>query len=203
VSRYYLASEYSSSYLRQLRNILGRYSSQQLSHPDLQLPRVKKDECGVKAFVDLMENSWIDPLSDDQTELVSLSTGIVAPPDVSRDLPKAHKVGEEAYQASKKDRLEKEPPLVNFHDKMKKQNLKTFAHIKRKHAANDKAQGKQVVLKADRNLFGHMILVAQSRQLHQRCSSSPPGTPTKATLAREQKVSPAAKAFPEPSAWHH
>ncbi len=96
--------------------------------------------------------------------------------------------------------FEKKPPPVNFHDKTKKQNLKTFAHIQRKHAAGDKAQGKQVVLKADRNLFGYRILVAQSRQLHQICSSSPPGTPTKATLAREQKVSPAAEAFPELSA---
>ncbi|KAK5924833.1 hypothetical protein CgunFtcFv8_017411 [Champsocephalus gunnari] len=66
--------------------MIGRDSSQQLNHTDLQLPRIKKDEKDVNAFVELMENSWINPLSHDHTDLVSLSTGMVAPPDVANGL---------------------------------------------------------------------------------------------------------------------
>ena len=144
VTRYYLTSEYRSSYLRQLRDVIGRDSSQHLSYPDLHLPRIKKDESDVKAVLDLMENNWINPLICDQTELVSLSTGIAAPTDVARDLLTAHMVKEEVNQNFKKDRLESEPRTVKFHDKMKKQNLKTFSDIKTKHTGN-KAQ--DVILK--------------------------------------------------------
>ncbi len=164
VSRHYMTSEYRSSYLRQLRDMVGNNSSQHFSHPDLQLSRLRKDEADVNAFVDLMENSWINPMSHDDRELVNLSTGILAPPDVVHDIGEAHAIGEQAYQTFKEDRLEKDPTKVKFHDKMKKQNLKTFLNIKRKQG-DGKSQGKQVVLKADRNLFGHMVIIAQSRDL--------------------------------------
>ena len=40
--------------------------------------------------------------------------------------------------------------------------LKTFTEIKKKSVTSEK----EIVLKADTNLFGHMILMAQSRDLH-------------------------------------
>jgi len=45
----------------------------------------------------------------------------------------------------------------------KKQNLKTFTEIRVKKAY--KAGDKQVILKADRNLFAKMILIGQTRKL--------------------------------------
>jgi len=55
---------------------------------------------------------------------------------------------------------------VKFHDPLKKQNLKTFSNLDTKNVHAKKAQ--DVVLKADRKLFGQMILVAESRKLHMR-----------------------------------
>jgi len=46
---------------------------------------------------------------------------------------------------------------------MSKKKLKTFSDIKKK--SRNQHQAKQVVLKADRKLFGQMIFVAQSREL--------------------------------------
>jgi len=63
--------------------MICRDCSQQLSHPDLQMPRIKKDETHVKAFMELMEKSWVDPLSPGQAELIGLSTGVVVAPDVA------------------------------------------------------------------------------------------------------------------------
>lgn len=91
-----------------------------------------------------MENSWIDPLSPDQTELVSLSTGVVVPSSIAQDILKAQSIGEDAYQKFKTKRLEKISPTTKFYDSMKKQNLKTFSDMKRKQAGG-KAQGKQVI----------------------------------------------------------
>ena len=81
VRRYYLKSESRSSYLRVLRNMVRKESSK-LSHTDLQLPRIRKDEVDIKAFVHLMENNWIDPFNHEKTELVNISTGILANTDV-------------------------------------------------------------------------------------------------------------------------
>lgn len=214
VSRYYLTSEYRSSYLRELRDIVGTNSSRHLNHPDLHLPRIKKDEADVRAFEDLIENSWINPLSHDETELVNLSTGILAPPDVASDLLKAHQVGEEAYKEFRENRLEGDTPRVKFHSKMEKQNLKTFSNVNKKQTG--KVLRQQIILKADRNLFAHMIIIAQSRKIPIKEVLAHPLGPlpwslansdgslrktNKAALARElEKNVPPAEDMPTPSA---
>ena len=92
--------------------------------------------------------------------------------------------------------------------------MKTFTHIRKK--PGKQGAVKQVALKADRNLFGHMILVAQSRDLHLSDVLAHPLGPlpwglanndgslrktNKAALAREleKNVSPA-EFIPKPSA---
>jgi len=173
-----------------------------------------KDEANIESLIDLMESSWLNPLSPDNVEFVSLSTATVASPEIANDLLTAHTVGEKAYQEFKISRLESNPPTEKFHDNMKKKNLKTFTHIRKKPRKQE--QAKQVVLKADRNLFGHMILVAQSRDLNISDVLAHPLGPlpwalangdgslrktNKAALAREleKNVSPA-EVIPQPSA---
>ena len=90
----------------------------------------------------------------------------MAQADVAKDLLGAYKVREEAYQMFKKKRLEEAPPTLKFHDKMTKQNFKAFSNVKAKKASGRRTA--KEVLKAEINLFGDMILVAQSRQLHTR-----------------------------------
>ena len=67
-----------------------------MSHPDLQLSRIQRDKVDIQSLV--MDTSWINPLSHDQTEFVSLSTATVAPPDVAECLIEAYSVEEAAYQ---------------------------------------------------------------------------------------------------------
>ncbi len=113
VERYYQTSEYRSSYImymRQMRHMIGRNSYQHFSHLDLQLPRIRKDETDVHAFVELMENNWINPLVHDETDLVNLSTGLFAPPNAISDLLKAYQIGEEAYKTFREE-IQKYPPF--------------------------------------------------------------------------------------------
>ena len=162
VRRYYMTSEYRSMYLRQLRDMIGHQDSD-FSHPDLHPPRIKRDETDIQSLVDLMETSWSNPFSPEHQELVSLSTATAASPDIAKDFLGAQKLGEEAYQAFKQERLEATPPATQFHDKMTKRQLKTFSNIQKR--TRSQQQSKQVVLKAERKLFGQMILVAESRDL--------------------------------------
>ncbi|KAJ8367500.1 hypothetical protein AAFF_G00317230 [Aldrovandia affinis] len=68
----------------------------------------------------------------------------------------------EAYEGFKRDRLEDEKPKTQFHDEMTKKRLKMFSDIRKKHSASNP---NKVILQADRKLFAHMVLVAESRHL--------------------------------------
>ena len=97
---------------------------------------------------------------------------------------------------------------------MSKLNLKTFSSIK--HSKKTKLSNKEVVLKADNKLFGHLILVASSRNLQIRevlkhplgplpwSLSNADGTmkkTNKSALARNlEKLSPPAEILPRNSA---
>ena len=71
-------------YLKTLRDLIGQGSSK-LPHPGMYGPRIKKYEADIKSLIDLMENNWLNPLTPDESDLVSLSTGTVAPPAVAKD----------------------------------------------------------------------------------------------------------------------
>ena len=59
----------------------------------------------VQGLVDLMETEWINPFSGDPTELISLSTGTVAPSDLAIDLLTANARGERAYKKFQDERI--------------------------------------------------------------------------------------------------
>ena len=171
-SRYYLTSEYRRSeahiILRELRDMVSKNSLQHFNHPDLQLSRIRKDETDVRSFVELIKTA--EPWWNRVGQLVYC---ILAPQDIAKDLLKNYKVGKEAYR---EDRLEKEQPMVNFHDKMKKESLMTFLNINKKQAGY-KAKGNQVIVKADRNLFGRMHdhHCSQQSAIHYRGLARPLG----------------------------
>ncbi|KAG1651025.1 Blastula protease 10 [Nymphon striatum] len=125
------------------------------------MTRIIKDEADVQALVTMLESNWINPFDENSQELVSISPGKLATPDITEDLLHAHESGKKAYDAFKTERLEQEPPAKN----------ETTAH------------GKDLVLKADRNLFAHMLLVAQSRKLKIKDVLSHPLGPLSMALA--------------------
>ena len=87
----------------------------------------------------------------------------MTPPAVVKDLLRVFDVGEEAYQTFKGTGLDDDRPSVKFHDTRTKQRLKSFSTISTK---TSRMKGQHVVLKADRNLFSQMILVAGSKSVN-------------------------------------
>ena len=174
VQKYYLNAEHRSLFLRQLREMVGLGGSR-LNPPDLQLSRIVKDEADVQSLVNLMEDSWINPFRSDQDSLVSLATAAMPPTEIAHDLMSASTVGEEAFRTR---RLENN--TVDFFATMKKQKLKTFSDVYTKKVTYKE---KEIVLKADRNLFGHIIVVAQTRKLEMKKVLSYPLGPIPWALA--------------------
>lgn len=101
----------------------------EFSHPDLQMPRIRRDEIDVQSLVQLMETSWLKPFKTEQGKLVSLSTATAAPPELAKDLLRDCRIGEHAYQAFKEECLGTNTPTTLFHDKMTKKKLRTFFDI--------------------------------------------------------------------------
>jgi len=77
VQRHYVAAETHFNCLKQLR-ILTTSAQPGLSHPDLSTGCEKRDECDVQKIMDLLQNNWNDPFNNDQSQLVSLSSGRTA-----------------------------------------------------------------------------------------------------------------------------
>ena len=177
VTMYYLNAEHRSLFLRQLWEMVGLGGSR-LNHPDLQQSRILKDEADVQSLVNLMEDSWINPFRSDQDSLVSLATAAMPPMEIAHNLMNASKVGEEAFKAFRSRRLENN--TVDFFATTKKQKLKTFSDVYTKKVT---CKGKKIVLKADRNLFGHIIVVAQTRKLEMKNVLSYPLGPIPWALA--------------------
>ena len=130
VSRYYLTAEYRSSFLHMLRDVTGtRNFTSNTGHPDLSKSRIKKDEKDVLSLIDMLQNNWINPFSTETSDLVSISTGMAAPENITKDLLEAKVKGEKASKEFREDRIECEPAKTKFFAPIKKQKLKTFSDM--------------------------------------------------------------------------
>ena len=103
---------------------------------------------------------------------------------------------------------------MKFHDSLKKSKLQTFSELSKK-VQNKSKTAKEIMLKADRALFGQIVIIAENRQLHMKDVLCHPMGPlpwalssvdgslrktSKAALAKElQKNVPAAEQIPQPS----
>ena len=161
VTRYYLTAEFRSTCMRKLREMV-KICTPGVTHVDLEPSRIKRDEKDVQTITELLEENWINPFSG-SPDLAVLSTGSVAPPEIRNDILHAEEIGEAAYTSFRKDRLEAKVPSSSFYDRLPKQHLKTFSDLMK--SKKSSTSNREVVLKADHKLFGHLVLVASTRNL--------------------------------------
>ena len=162
VSKYYLTAEHRSAFLTKLRNMV-QYNRSGTDHPDLQKSRLQKDEELVTSVGETLAN-WTNPF-ECNTDLMNIATGTAASKGVAKDLKNAQTKGKADYTTFKRERLESNEPTKKFHDSMKKASLKIFGSAAKKRKTKC-ADGRSVILKADRWLFGRMIVMGQSRNLN-------------------------------------
>ena len=176
IAKLYLTAEHRVAALRQLRETILIKNSTYFNHPDLMDKRIYKDESDIAAVVDLLENDWTNPVDKDPS--VAISTGAAATPEVSNDLLHALQKGEEAYQIFQEKHLQEGK---GFRDTIKKMNLKRLGEAKSKRV---KGTNREIILKADRRLFGTMILIAKNRKLDMHAVFYHPLGPLPWSLAR-------------------
>ena len=75
----------------------------------------------------------------------------------------AHDIGQPKYNAFINERLEKDFPVKKFHDPIEMKKLNIYTNLCKKKPV--KSNGRVVMLKADRSLFRHIIVMTHSRSL--------------------------------------
>lgn len=115
----------------------------------------------MSALVDVIDD-LVNPFKESQ-ELLNISNAAVASTDIAKDLAKAKERGESAYTSFKEDRLETDPPAIQFHERLPKLKLKTFTDASKSKRIKS-GSGKEIILRTTTRLFGNMLLLAQTIQ---------------------------------------
>ena len=125
--------------------------------------RMSVDENDVKKVQSTL-NNWVNPfVPSDTDDLCHLASGMTASKKVEEDLLRAHDKGTEAVTTFIRKRLT--TTEVSFYDPIPKLKLATFDSMT---VSSVKIGGKEVMLKADRDLFARLLVVAQTREMDLR-----------------------------------
>ena len=111
-------------------------------HKDLSESRIKKDENDVNSLVSLLQDTFINPFSDNP--VLCISNGMVASDEISKDLLNAKDKGRISMETFTNERLSSTATSCLF-DPIKKLQLKTFSTMKKVVASSNK---KIVLMKA-------------------------------------------------------
>ncbi len=144
------------------KRMAGIVQNDEVGHKEATKSRIAKDEKAVRAVMNKLLNEVINPFECQSTELVSLTSGIVATKQVQDDLLRAENVGlENCKEFASKRLLSLDVP---YHDPIKKCSLGSFSTLtstKQKKTSDEKT----VIIKADRGLFARLMVIAQRRNI--------------------------------------
>ena len=162
VAKHYLTADLRAACVRQLRYMVNT-QRKGVRHPDLTQSRIRKDEEDVQSLLHMLTNIWQNPFASQDTDLCNISTGAVAGDDVDvvADILSAKEKGKQAYSDFISNRLA-QGRTIKFFDTLPKMKMKSFSTPKPKKIA---ANGKEIMMKADKNLIGMMTVISQSRNL--------------------------------------
>ena len=126
---------------------------------DILPSQMKRDKADVDKIVETT-NSMINPFEYEE-ELLHITSGTVATEEVEKDLQSAYDRREAAFIALCKEHLQTRK--VDLLTSMKKLKLKTFTSMSK--TTKSKVHGKEVSLKADRNLLARLVVIGRVRKV--------------------------------------
>ena len=156
VLRWMITAHERASITENCKGMAGFHDADHLTHKETGKSRMEKDTGDVKRVATAMKQ-LINPFQPSE-ELFSLTSGMTANQEVTTDLLQAYEKGSNAMQEFFQERLLSNE--VSFYDTLSRLNLKTFTTMQK--SKKVKVSGREVNLKADRNLFAKMIVIAQT-----------------------------------------
>ena len=164
-NRWIVAHHERAAITRQCEEMAGKGQKVAI-RKDLTNSRMTKDKIDVQNIISTISN-MINPFDNDPEvsagDLVHLSSGVIASPEVCSDLITAHKKGDDAFIAFSRERLQGE---VDLNETLKKQKLKTFSDASKPKTVVLK--GKTVNVKSDRELLARLVVIGRVRNIDHR-----------------------------------
>lgn len=131
-------------------------------HKETGSARMKRDEEDVKKVIEVISN-WRNPFKPSE-ELSSISSGYVTSERIKQDLLQAKEKGATALTAFVEERII--TSSTGIFETLPKLKLGSFRDTHKKTSVT--AGDKNVMIRADRNLFARLLVIGQSRQMDLR-----------------------------------
>ncbi|MES9950704.1 MAG: hypothetical protein ABW118_17235 [Candidatus Thiodiazotropha sp.] len=149
-------------------------------HKEFQPAQIKSSETATSRMKDAIVN-FTDPFTvDNKDELFCIASGKPAPEDVRKDLLESQERGQLAMNDFIQSRLVDKS--VPFHDPLKRLKLKTFASVGVVKKVKS-TQNKMLQIKAERNIFGQLVLLSVEHNIDLQVTLSYPLGPVPYSLA--------------------
>ena len=155
--------ELNATYRAGLRRCLHAHTNYKRSvdkHSDLSASRIKKDQEDVANIISLIKETFVHPFLG--SELISISSGATVPEEYVYDVLNAKIIGEDIMALFIEERLTAGATSDIF-STIKKRKLFSFSQLFK--TTSVKVNGKDIILTADKNLFGKISIIMQKRQL--------------------------------------
>lgn len=162
VQRWMLTAHARAGFVDKCRQMIAMSGNDQNMHKESGSKRLEKDEEAVIKVMETIRN-WRNPF-DSSEDLSSISSGCVASPSVRNDLLMAKEKGKAALKSFVDSRLTGRNK--GYFDTLTKLKLGTFREQCKKTTVNK--DGRNIAVKADRNLFARLLVIGQSRKIDLR-----------------------------------
>jgi len=152
-----------AEYSRQCEELAGSTpTNDSTTHKDAGKKCMQDDEAVVQRIAGVVEN-WIDPFQSDE-QLCHFASGLVATEEMKTDLLNAHDKGLEALRSFADQTLGNgEDGTKDFYSTLPQLQLMTFSSMRKNKRCSEATQAS--VLKFTRDLFGHILVIGQTREL--------------------------------------
>ena len=155
-------------------------SSKTSAHKELRESQMKISEANVKKITETVLR-FTNPFKlENKEELYCLSSGVSATQEVSRSLLQAHELGKDATVPFFEKRFVDKS--VKFHDSTKRMKIKTFASIQKCQKVKS-TQNKQIEVRAERNVFAQLLVLALKNNIDLEMTMSYQPGPVPWTIA--------------------
>ena len=163
VQRWMITAHSRAAFVDKCRKMsTGEDEDQRRIHKETGSARMKRDDEDVKKVIEVISN-WRNPFEPSE-ELSSISSGYVTSKSTKQDLLQAKEKGATALTAFVEERI-----ITNstgIFETLPKLKLGSFRDTHKKTSVT--AGDKNVMIRADRNLFARLLVIGQSRQMDLR-----------------------------------
>ena len=162
LERWFLTIHEGASITSALKAMYGLQDSEQASHKEAARRRIKRDEEDVKKMMDCFSSGLMtNPFAHDSDALLNIATGVVLLEDVAQNLVHSTEKGRQQMNAFVEKRMNSN--AVGFWEPIPNLKIKTFSSANKK--IRVKSSDELVTVNADRDLFGRLLIVSNTRQI--------------------------------------